>query len=861
MKRITLGILAHVDSGKTTLAEAMLFRAGVLRKLGRVDHKDAFLDTADIEKERGITVFSKQAVLSSGEGEFYLLDTPGHVDFQSEAERTLDILDYAVLVVSAPDGVQSHTETLWKMLAQYNIPTFIFINKIDISHRGNEEILREIRERLSDRCVDFGKYDADSAEFGENIAGADDVLTDIFLKNEHITDTDIRSAIKDRRIFPCRFGSALKTIGTDEFLADIERYTSEISYGSEFAARVYKISEDERGNRLTHMKICGGSLMVKSVINEKGSDGTDISEKVNQIRIYSGVSYEAENEAFPGMVCTVTGLNSTYAGQGLGFLADAVNPLSAGIMTYCVKLPAGCDAHTMLKDLRILEEEDPQLHVRVAEHTGEIFIDVMGEIQLEVLQRIIAERFDVKVTFGQGRITYKETIASAVEGVGHYEPLRHYSEVHLLMEPLKRGSGLVIAADCAENMLARNWQRLVMTHLHERVYTGVLTDSPLTDMKITLVAGRASNKHTSGGDFRQATYRAVRQGLMSAKSILLEPWYEFRLEVPSSSLGRAMTDITNMGGKELKPSNRGEISVLKGLAPVAEMRGYTAEVIAYTKGTGKLSCRVAGYDVCHNSDEVISEIGYSAENDIDDPSSSVFCAHGAGFEVKWNKVREYMHVEGIESGYETEKKAAVQRNVGAYISSLAGDEELLRIFERTYGPIKRDRYNAVEMKHRSAAPAAEKYKKAENKYIDEKEYLLVDGYNIIFAWDNLRKIAAESLDASRDALINILCNYRGVKQCELILVFDAYRVKDNPGETEKIHNITVVYTKEAQTADMYIEKATHELGKKHKVRVATSDGAVQMISLGMGALRVPASDFYDEVAAAEEEIRNYLSRK
>ncbi len=846
MKRLVIGILAHVDSGKTTLSEAMLYRSGEIRKLGRVDRKNAFLDNNEIERDRGITIFSKQAVMRVGDTEFTLLDTPGHIDFSTETERTLQVLDYAILVISGTDGVQNHTETLWKLLIRYNIPTFIFVNKMDISEYAREELMTELRNRLDDGCMDF------HADFAEDAAMCDETLMELFAEGRAFSDADLANAAAKRHIFPCCFGSALKLEGVDDFLETLERYTRQIEYPTEFGAKVFKITEDGQGKRLTHMKITGGSLKIKALITD--SRGADWAEKVNSIRIYSGAKYDITSEAEAGTVCAVTGLTHTYSGEGLGFEADSQPPVLEPVLTYRAELTDGLDAHEALTRLRRLEQEDPELHILWNEQLKEIHIQLMGEVQLDVLKRIISERFGMEVEFSKGSIAYKETIADTVEGVGHYEPLRHYAEVHLLLEPLKRGSGLKFAADCGEDLLDRNWQRLILTHLEEKKHIGVLTGSPITDMKITLIAGRAHQKHTEGGDFRQATYRAVRQGLKSARSVLLEPWYDFKLEVPSECVGRAMTDIQNMGGSFGAPETRGEMSVIEGSAPVSEMRDYS--VTEYTRGRGRLSRVVKGYEPCHNAEEVIEEIGYNSDSDLENTADSVFCSHGAGYTVKWDEAPKHMHLEAWRPPSEEDGESEIiARQVKKYLDAVAEDKELIRIFESTYGKINRNPRAALETKKEIKKV---KYPKA-RPIPEGPEYLLVDGYNIIFAWDELKELAKKSLEAARNRLIDILCNYRGFKRCELILVFDAYKVKGNDREVERINNINVVYTKEAETADMYIEKVTRELGKKHRVRVATSDNIEQVIIMGGGALRMSADELLAEVKRVDEEIRRFLS--
>ncbi|MCC8160497.1 MAG: TetM/TetW/TetO/TetS family tetracycline resistance ribosomal protection protein [Oscillospiraceae bacterium] len=852
MNRLVIGILAHVDSGKTTLSEGMLYTAGEIRSLGRVDHGDAFLDTHAIERDRGITIFSKQAVMRFHNAEFTLLDTPGHVDFSTETERALSVLDYAVLVISGTDGVQNHTETLWRLLKRYNVPTFIFINKMDLN-ADRAKLTAELKYRFGDGCIDFGG-ERDSEEFMESLAMCDENIMNSFLSDGKVKTDDVRNAIVTRKIFPCFFGSALKTEGIKEFLEGLSLYTRRIVYDDKFGARVFKISEDEQGMRLTHMKITGGSLKVKARL--EGSGKNEWSEKVNQIRIYSGAKYKTVDEALPGMICAVTGLSMTYPGEGLGCERDAKNAVLESVLTYKTELPDGIDVHTALTDLRRLEEEDPQLHIIWSEQLQKIHVQVMGEVQLEVLKRVIADRFGFEVEFTHGKVAYKETIAAPVEGVGHYEPLRHYAEVHLLMEPAEKGSGLTFASSCGEDSLDRNWQRLILTHLKEKTHIGVLTGSPITDMKITLAAGRAHQKHTEGGDFRQATYRAVRQGLKTAQCVLLEPWYEFNLEIPTESVGRAMTDIQQMGGTFGQPETYGDMTIISGSAPVSAMRDYSKDVIAYTSGKGRLNCILSGYEPCQNAEEVIEQIGYDSEKDTENPADSVFCSHGAGFVVKWDKVYDYMHLDGLRLDADEEESEDIHRRAEEYLEAVADDNELMRIFERVYGPVKRKTASYTVKK---SAPPQKKPSKAKPAKTG-KEYLLVDGYNIIFAWDFLKEIAEKSLDAARDRLIDILCNYQGFRQCELILVFDAYKVKGNTGSVEKIHNINVVYTKEAETADMYIEKTTRSLGEKHRVRVATSDSLEQIIILAGGATRVSAREFLHEIRLAEKAITEIISQ-
>lgn len=861
MENIVMGILAHVDAGKTTLSEGMLYLSGTVRKLGRVDHKDAFLDTYSLERDRGITIFSKQAVFSLGNRRINLLDTPGHVDFSAEMERTLQVLDYAVLVISGADGVQGHTETLWKLLKLYEIPTFIFINKMDQPGTDRESLLTELKERLDEGCIVFGK--GKNVESLEEIAMTDEVVLDYFMEHETVRNEDICRLIRERKIFPCYFGSALKLDGVQELLAGFEEYMKPFDGKKEFGARVFKISRDDKGERLTFLKVTGGKLVVKMPINKE--------EKINQIRIYSGAKYEAVNEVEAGGVCAVTGLSSSYIGQGLGVEKGTAAPFLEPVLTYQMILPEGADTTKVLRELKQLEEEEPLLNIVWNPALEEIHVQLMGEVQTEILKTMIAERFHLDVEFGTGKIVYKETIKSPVVGVGHYEPLRHYAEVHLKMEPLEAGSGLVFDTDCSEDVLDRNWQRLILTHLQEREHPGVLTGAPITDMKITIVAGRAHLKHTEGGDFRQATYRAVRQGLKSAESLLLEPWYSFVLEVPSEQVGRAMSDIGQMNGSFEGPEAEDKQGMVRltGTAPASEMRDYQREVWAYTKGRGRITLTLKGYEPCHNAEEVIEEIGYDSERDVDNPTGSVFCAHGAGFLVKWDEVPEYMHIKedflAEKPGIEQDEVMAVQMGnhcnySGGYSSSYDDDPELLTIMEREFGSKQkeRDRYSSYR-KQTVSTPVRHTTVIKENE--PKKEYLLVDGYNIIFAWEELNELAKASIDAARNKLMDILSNYQGFIGCTLILVFDAYKVKGNQGEVQKYHNIYVVYTKEAETADQYIEKTTHEIGRKYKVTVATSDALEQVIVMGQGAYRISARDFYEEVERTEKQIREINERE
>lgn len=850
MKRLVIGMVAHVDSGKTTLSEGILFRSGEIRKPGRVDHGNAFLDTDSMERTRGITIFSKQAVTKLDNSEITLLDTPGHVDFSAEMERALQAIDYAVLVISGTDGVQSHTETLWQLLIRYNIPTFIFVNKMDISFLTKESLLKELRERLSPYCVDLSEH-RDISELNEDLAECSEDMMNSFLDKGEILDEQIAKAIKNREVFPCCFGSALKIEGVDRLICLIDKYTLQPLYGNEFGAKVYKITQDEQGNRLTHLKITGGVLKVRSVI-----EGVDWQEKINQIRIYSGAKYSTVDELPAGAVCAVTGLTKTYAGEGLGIERNASSPLLEPVLTYKINLPPKTDVQIVLPKLHKLEEQEPQLHIIWNERLQEIHVQLMGEIQLEILKKMIFDRYALEVSFDRGSISYKETIEAPVEGVGHYEPLRHYAEVHLLMEPGERGTGLQFYTDLQRDSLDINWQRLILTHLEEKIHIGVLTGSPITDMKITLVAGKAHLKHTEGGDFRQATYRAVRQGLRSARSVLLEPWYDFRLEIPSECVGRAMTDLQRMESEMEQPLTNGEMTLISGSAPVSAMRDYHTEVISYTHGKGRLNCIPKGYYPCHNTDEVIADIGYDPDSDTDNTADSVFCSHGAGVIVKWDEAPSRMHVDsGIRFGQKDEivqDAPVTQQLISSYKQRMATDKELMDIFERTYGKINRDPRQA--MRKPQNEPKLPKLPTPPKG----PEYLLVDGYNIIFAWDELKLLAKEKLDLARNRLINILCNYRGFRQCNLILVFDAYKVKGNHREIEEVGGINVVYTKEAETADMYIEKVAHELGRKNRVRVATSDSVEQIIIMGSGGIRVSASEFYDEVKAVEKAIREII---
>lgn len=845
MKRLTIGILAHVDSGKTTLSEGLLYGAGMLRKLGRVDHGDAFLDTHALEKSRGITIFSKQARLLYGDCEFTLLDTPGHVDFSTEAERTLSVLDYALLVVSGSEGIQPHTETLFKLLCRYSVPTFVFINKMDISHLSRQELMGGLK-RLGEGFIDFSD-DVPKDEFYDGLAMCSEDMMEQYLDTGTVPADAIRQSIRQRQVFPCFFGSALKLEGIKELLASLEEYTTEPPRGDEFGARVFKISDDPQGARLTHMKITSGCLKVKDVLH-----GSGWAEKADQIRIYSGAKYQTVDQAPAGMVCAVTGLTAAHPGDGLGAEAGAPSPVLEPVLAYRAVLPEGVDAHKALSALRKLEDADPALHVAWNEWLQEIRVQLMGEVQLEIVQSLLKERFGLDIGFDQGGILYKETITSTVEGVGHYEPLRHYAEVHLLLQPLEAGGGLVFSIGCKEDELDKNWQRLILTHLKEKTHLGVLTGSPITDMSITLVAGKAHLKHTEGGDFRQATYRALRQGLMQAESRLLEPWYSFSLQVPQECVGRAMNDLQAMGASFDPPEQRQEDAVISGTAPVIKLQGYPAVLTGYTKGRGRLSCAGARYLPCHNSDEIIAAIGYDPESDTDNPADSVFCSHGAGHTVKWNAVFDNMHIPAV-----LRPKREPEHEHAAPILSRSDEEELIRIYERTYGPI---RSNPIAAFRPSASVQSQGFRLPEATETGP-EYLLVDGYNIIFAWDDLAAIAKEDMDLARSKLVNLMCNYRGLHRCEIILVFDAYRIKGNTGSVEKVNNISVVYTKEAETADSYIERTTHELSKNYRVQVATSDRMEQLIIIGNGAMRISADAFRKEVDRTEAAMRELMAEK
>ena len=857
MKHCCIGVLAHVDAGKTTLSEALLYRAGAIRRLGRVDHQDAFLDTDTMERQRGITIFSKQAVLELSSVRVTLLDTPGHVDFSAEMERTLQVLDCAVLVISGTDGVQGHTRTLWELLERYHVPTFLFINKMDLAGTDRDALLAHLKEKLDGGCVDFG----DSETLAEEAAVLDEAVLERYLETGEVSNAALSALIAERKLFPCYFGSALRVEGVDALLSGVERYAPRPVYPADFGAKVFKITRDSQGARLTHLKLTGGTLRVKDVLTGREGD-TLWQEKADQLRLYSGAKFQSLDEAEAGAVVAVTGLSHTFPGQGLGAEPDWAGAVLQPVLTYRVELSDGTDPHTALQKLRQLEEEDPQLHLVWS--GGDIHIQLMGEVQMEILQRLIRERLGMEVSFGAGTVCYRETIANAVEGIGHFEPLRHYAEVHLLLEPGEPGSGVTVTSVCPTDELNLNWQRLILTHLLEKEHCGVLTGAPVTDIKLTLLTGRAHEKHTEGGDFRQATYRAVRQGLMQAENVLLEPWYRFRLELPAEQVGRAMTDLQRMNGEVEPPETIGEDAVLTGRAPVAGLRDYGREVAVYTRGRGRLSCTPAGYFPCAEADSVIAAIGYDPERDTENPADSVFCSHGAGVIVPWFEVCDHAQVESgwqpKSAAPEPETSGPKQRTVSAYAGTIEQDRELQAIFERTYGTVKRWEFIPPKAPRRPIADTSEEKRRELKRAFSGEEYLLVDGYNIIFAWDELKKIAAENLDAARKQLCELLCNYQGYRKCRVILVFDAYKVKGGLGSVEKYHNITIVYTREAETADAYIERATYEIGRQHRVRVATSDGPEQVIILGHGALRLSASAFHEEMAEVQKQIGDTVFR-
>ena len=875
-----LGILAHVDAGKTTLSESLLYLSGEIRKLGRVDHKNTFLDHNELERQRGITIFSKQAWMKYEDMEIQLLDTPGHVDFSAEMERTLQILDYAIVVINGMDLVQGHTEMVFRLLARYQIPAFLFINKMDVSPFGKEEIIEELRKRLSEQIIDFTKNDFSPADY-EIMAMSKESLLEQYLDSGIITKEQIKKAIKERGIFPCYFGSALKMEGVEELLKGMQEYVLETAKVPDFGAKVYKIGKDEQGSRLTYLKVTGGSLKAKTLLKIKQKSGEELEEKVDQVRLYSGAKFKILEEATEGTVCAVTGLKATYPGQGLGIEKDSDLPVLESVLTYQVIPKEGEDPHKVLLKLRELEEEEPELHVVWKEELQELHVRLMGEVQLDIIRNLMEKRYGIPVTFGAGSISYKETIKAPIEGVGHYEPLRHYAHVQLLLEPLERGSGLWFDTDCSEDVLDRNWQRLILTHLQEKEHKGVLTGAPITDLKITLLTGKAHQKHTEGGDFRQATYRAVRQGLKKAESILLEPYYEFRMELPTECVGKAMTDIKTMRGSFEIEKTEEETTILTGNVPVAEMQDYETKMRAYTKGRGRLFLQVKGYEPCENQEEIVNAINYDSEADLENTPDSVFCAHGAGFIVKWYEVENYLYLDSKKSWEgktETssdisfspvEPKEGKTKKESWYVEE---DKEFEAIMLREFGEKKLERhkpaykvtYEKQEEKKRKKREYEKEQLRIESGYVkrpqnkNQEKYLLVDGYNIIFAWEELNILAKDNLEAARGKLQDILCNYQGYTGVHLILVFDAYRVKGNPGTVTKYHNIHVIYTKEAETADMFIEKTTKEIAQKHQVVVATSDALEQMIIMGHGAIRLSANGFWDEIERVNALIQEEL---
>ncbi len=840
MKKTVVGILAHVDAGKTTLAEALLYKAGKIRKLGRVDNGDTTMDTHTLEKERGITIFAGQSVFEIEDLEITLLDTPGHVDFSSETERILKILDYAILVISGTDGVQSHTRTLWKLLKSYNIPTFVFVTKMDFARLPEDEIIRDLKDLCGECIVDFTNTDTD--EFYENVAVCDENVLEQYLNNGLVTDNDITEMIAKRQLVPCYFGSGLKSQGLDKFMDGLHKYIRVKSYPHDFSAKAFKITHDPKGERLTHLKITGGSLKVKETVTYNGRN-----EKINGIRVYSGQKYVNVDEMCAGGVCVVTGLTDLNCGDGLGAEQSFSESFLEPVMNYRVVLPDNCDAQSFLPKLRLLEAEDPQLHVSWNSFLQEIHVSLMGDIQTEILKGIISERFDIDVEIDSGRVLYKETIEDTVEGVGHYEPLRHYAEVHLILEPLPRGSGLVFTSKCNEDALDRNWQNLILAHLSEKEHLGVLTGSPVTDIKITLAAGRAHLKHTEGGDFRQSTYRAVRQGLMQAKSVLLEPYYNFRLEVPTEQIGRAISDIRMKNGTFDAPEESNGFTVITGKAPVVSLNGYATEVASYTGGRGRFFCEVCGYDICHNYDEVVANARYSPESDLENTPDSVFCAHGAGFNVKWDKVKEYMHIDSCLAQEKTPYEVTLNKR-----NFHIDDKELEAIMEREFGPDKHPYYRYSHSK------TPQKPVQTEYNVTPRKKYVIIDGYNVIFAWDELKSLAKTNLEAARDRLMDILCNYSAFTRCETILVFDAYKVPSNKGEKFTYNNIKVVFTKEKELGDNYIEKLISDIGKNDNVRVVTSDNLIQLSAVRFGVVRVSAKEFEREIIAVNKNIDDLL---
>ena len=828
---IVLGILAHVDAGKTTLSEAMLYLSGKLKKLGRVDHRDSFLDNNSLERARGITIFSKQAVMPLGELNVTLLDTPGHVDFSAEAERSLQVLDYAVLVISGTDGVQAHTETLWKLLERYNVPVLIFVTKMDLPGCDRQEIMDGLRTRLSERCVDFS---AEGGALFESAAMCSEEAMDEYIETGSIGAERLRDMLRRREIFPCCFGSGLRTEGVAEFLDMLELYARPGDYSEDFSARVYKIARDAQGNRMTFMKVTGGALRVRSLMKYADRDGNAFEEKISQLRIYSGAKYDTAETVLPGQICAALGLTETYPGQGLGAAGDFAEPLLEPVMSYRVILPPQSDPAVLLPKLMQLDQEDPQLHIVWNERTRDISVQLMGRVQAEIFRSLVKERFDTDITLDTGRIMYRETIKDTVEGVGHFEPLRHYAEVHLLLEPLPRGSGIELSSSCPEDELDRSWQRLILTHLAEKQHIGVLTGSPVTDIRFTLAAGRAHIKHTEGGDFRQATYRAVRQGLMQAESVLLEPWYSFVLEVPAEQIGRAISDVRAMNGEIDSPEDAGGMMRLEGAAPVAGMNEYMQELLAYTHGRGRLSLTPGGYRACREQQKIADAIGYEPERDTDNPADSVFCSHGAGVNIPWDQVKDYMHLEScLKPPVEETAPIAAPR----YRNLSIDDRELEAIMEREFGKIKRPQYSARQVNAAASEPAFEK----------KPEFIIVDGYNLIFAWDELKKLAADRLDLARGRLMDMLSNYCGFTKAKLVLVFDGFRTPGNPGSREDYHNINVAFTKDGETGDAYIERLADEIGKNYSVRVVTSDNLIRLSALRSGVLRCSSGEFKNEV--------------
>lgn len=851
MKKLVIGMLAHVDAGKTTLSEAMLYQSGIIKKLGRVDNKDAFLDNDPLERERGITIFSKQAILRWNDWEITLLDTPGHVDFSTEMERTLQVLDYAILIINARDGIQPHTETLWKLLHRYHIPSFLFINKMDLEDTDREQLLRSLKARFSENCVDFSVLDE---AFSEEIAFCDEKAMEDFLENGKVEKEMIRTLISERKVFPCFFGSALRMEGVSELIEGLKNYTFSPHHSPEFSAKVFKIAHDSSGNRLTYMKILGGALKVRTQISYRSiKTDENLEEKIHMIRFYSGAKFETAEEATAGSVCAVLGLTQTTPGQVLGNGKESFEPLLEPVIVYRILLPKEIGKQEFLLKARQLEEEEPQLSIDWDPVTEAIYVHLMGEIQAEIFRRLVLERFGIGISYDEEKIIYKETILSPVEGVGHFEPLRHYAEVHLLLEPGEPGSGLVIESRCREEILDKNWQHLVLTHLMEKTHRGVLIGAQLTDVKISLIAGRAHVKHTEGGDFRQATYRALRQGLMKAKNLLLEPYYAFTLEVPSDQIGRAISDIQNMSGTFSAPELFGETAQIRGRAPVSEMRSYAKEVVAYTKGKGHLNCLSDGYAPCHNEEEIVALYDYNPENDVENTPDSVFCSHGSGTIIKWSEVEKYMHVTG---GVTFDAKDGIPHlmDIKLFRRNLNLDEkELEAIMEREFGPIKRRQYST------SAIMDIPKLHKEMGK--EKKEYFIVDGYNVIFSWEGLKHFSDENLDGARHMLMDILSNYRGYRECELVLVFDGYKVKDNEGERFDYHGIHIVYTKENETGDMYIEKLIDEIGKNYAVKVVTSDNLIQVAAVRSGVLRMSSHEFREEIEWVKKQIDDAIEER